>query len=106
MVPLSFGPDMVVESGNGRVMAIRRAYSEVYYKGKDYRAWLIKNTSRFGLNPDYVATLQKPVLVRERITDVNRVKFTSEANESSIATMSATEHAMEDAKLLNSIRLI
>ena len=92
------GPDRVVESGNGRTIAIRNAYK--WGRADNYREWVINNAARFGINPDYVANMKNPVLVRERITEVDRVKFTSEANESSIATMSASEHALDDAKLI------
>ena len=92
------GPDRVVESGNGRTIAIRNAYK--WGRADNYREWVINNAARFGLNPDYVVNMKNPVLVRERISDVDRVKFTSEANESSIAAMSASEHALDDAKLI------
>ena len=90
------GSDMVVESGNGRVMAIRQAYK--VGKAENYRAWIKDNAERFGLDAGHVDGMNAPVLVRERISDVDRVKFTSEANESSTAQMSATEHALDDAK--------
>ena len=89
------GNDNVVESGNGRVMALRRAYK--LGTAENYRSWLKDNASRFGINPDEIDTIRKPVLVRERISDVDRVKFTQEANESSTARMSMTETAMNDA---------
>ena len=102
------GPDMMVESGNGRVLALRKAYKDNTAEG--YRAYLRDNAELFGLTPEDVDRVAKPVLVRERITeldDANRVRFTSEANESSVAAMSASEHALDDAKriterLLNS----
>ena len=90
------GSDLMVESGNGRVMAIRNAYK--YGQADKYRQWLKDNASYFGIDPAYIDTVNNPVLVRERITDVDRSKFTSEANESSIAAMSTTEHALDDAK--------
>ena len=40
------------------------------------------------------------MLVRERLTDVDRVAFSLEANESDIADMSQTERAISDAKNL------
>ena len=42
--------------------------------------------------------ITNPVLVRERVSEVDRAHFASEANESNIAAMSSTEHAVEDAK--------
>ena len=90
------GADMMVESGNGRVLALRKAYKD--NTAGNYRAYLRDNAEMFGLKAEDVERVKKPVLVRERLTDVDRVKFTSEANESSIATMSASEHALDDAK--------
>ena len=90
------GPDMVVESGNGRVMALRHAYNTG--KAKEYRNWLLENAGRFGLNTRDFSNMEKPVLVRVRTSDVDRVRFASEANESSIASMSPTENAQEDAR--------
>ncbi|MBR1437868.1 MAG: hypothetical protein IJ587_04960 [Synergistaceae bacterium] len=90
------GNDGVVESGNGRIMTIRRAYR--YGTGENYRNWLMNNSGRFGINPDTISEIRNPVLVRERITDVDRVKFTREANESSTSQMSMTEHAVNDAQ--------
>lgn len=95
------GSDMVVESGNGRVMAINEAYSYHNDSSKKYKKWIYDNAERFGVNPDEVAKIKRPVLVRERISDVDRVKFTSEANEASVSVMSSTENALNDAKVIN-----
>lgn len=92
------GSDMVVESGNGRILGLRRAYK--IGNTEHYRNYLRDNAAMFGLSPDDVDTVAKPVLVRERIGDTDRVKFTSEANEASIATLSSSEHALDDAKLI------
>ena len=89
------GPDMMVESGNGRTLAIREAYSSG--KADKYRQWLIDNAYQFALSPSEAANLEHPVLVRERLTEVDRAKFAAEANESSIAGMSTIEQAFKDA---------
>ncbi|MBQ9595948.1 MAG: hypothetical protein IJR35_08825, partial [Synergistaceae bacterium] len=93
------GSDLVVESGNGRVLAIRRAYKTG--AADEYKTWIADNAERFGLSSDEVAKVKQPVLVRERISDVDRVNFTSEANEASTARMSETETALNDAKKIN-----
>ena len=94
------GSDNIVESGNGRVSAIRQAYQSG--KADKYRQWLIDNAQQFGLSPDEINNVQQPVLVRERLTDVDRATFALEANESDIADMSLTERATSDAtKLTN-----
>lgn len=92
----------VVESGNGRTMAIRKAYEQG--KGDAYRKWL----SEQGHD---VSGMKNPVLVRERTTsmsDQELLDYTKESNESITLTMSPTEQAMVDAKavvdLLNQYR--
>lgn len=92
----------VVESGNGRTMAIRKAYEQG--KGDAYRKWL----SEQGHD---VSGMKNPVLVRERTTlmsDQELLDYTKESNESTTLTMSPTEQAMVDAKavvdLLNQYR--
>ncbi|MBQ7593763.1 MAG: hypothetical protein IJU48_05360 [Synergistaceae bacterium] len=97
------GSDLVVESGNGRVMAIKQAYKRG--KAQNYRSWLKKNASKFGLNSETLSKMKNPVLVRERISEVDKVKFTSEANESSTAQMSASENAINDAKKITDTML-
>lgn len=89
------GPDGVVESGNGRMLALDRAYAGE--RGAEYRAWLEGNADRFGLDGDDVRGMQRPVLVRERTGEVDRAEFARQANESSVAAMSATEQARADA---------
>lgn len=82
----------VVESGNGRTMAIRKAYETG--KGEAYKQWL----SEQGYD---VSGMKNPVLVRERtssMTDQELRDYTRESNESSTLTMSPTEQAMVDAK--------
>jgi hypothetical protein len=89
------GLDGVVESGNGRMLALGRAYGGE--RGAEYRAWLEGNAERFGLDAADVRTMQRPVLARERIGDVDRAEFARQANESSVAAMSPTEQARADA---------
>ena len=75
----------VVESGNGRTMAIRKAYEQG--KGDAYRKWL----SEQGHD---VSGMKNPVLVRERTTsmsDQELLDYTKESNESITLTMSPTE---------------
>ncbi len=95
------GPDLVVESGNARVIALKRLYAQGHENAEKYRNWLVKNAERFGLDPEQVMKLKRPVLVRVRRSDVDRVKFTREANEASVAAMSATEQALADAERIS-----
>lgn len=88
------GPDYVVESGNQRTMAIRQAMAQAH--SENYTAWLREHAADFGLNPSTIT--DRSVLVRVRDTDVDRVQFAREANESVTAAMSQTETAGVDAQ--------
>lgn len=89
------GRDGVVESGNARTIAMRRAYGSG--KAEGYRAWLQENAGRFGIDPQQIAGMQQPMLVRVGEGDYNRAEFARQANESSVALMSVTEQANTDA---------
>ena len=90
-----------VESGNGRTLAIRKAYQ--LGKAGAYKAWLAEQ----GYN---VANMQQPILVRERITPMNmaeRVAYTTESNERDTLDMSPSEQAMSDApKVMDILHLV
>lgn len=92
------GKDGVVESGNGRAMAITLAYK--LGKADEYRAWLLDIADMYGLNPDKIERMKRPVLVRVRKTDVDRAQFAIEANQSDMLAMTATEKAKSDAARL------
>ena len=92
------GPDQAVESGNGRVLAIRKAYTGE--KGKAYREHLRKNAGQFGVDAAALDTMAEPVLVRVRATkmsDAERAAFARDSNESTTARMSPAEEARADA---------
>jgi hypothetical protein len=95
------GGDLIVESGNARTIALRRAYDSG--KAEDYRAWLAANARRFGLLEDDVRAMRRPVLVRERIGEVDRAEFARQANESAVAAMSASEQARADARRMRDL---
>lgn len=72
------GPDHVVESGNGRVMGIMRAYASG--SADQYRQSVRAAASDYGLSQSDIDGLAKPVLVRVRLDDVDRVKFAVDSN--------------------------
>lgn len=91
------GPDRVVESGNGRVAAIRDAYAQGGEAADSYRAWLQKQ----GLDID---GMKEPVLARIRETpldDAERAAFTLAANKATTLDLSAAERALADARMLD-----
>lgn len=86
------GPDQVVESGNGRVMAVRRVYSQSRLddKAAEYRQMI---ESR-GFD---TTGMKQPVLVRRRTTNLStdeRKAFTVDANTQNIAGLSPSERAI------------
>lgn len=95
------GPGNVVESGNGRALALRQVYAEHPEKAAEYRAFL----ERQGYD---TAGMKQPVLVRERVTPLEgaeRRAFTVEANQTSVASLSPVERAQADARLLDASSL-
>lgn len=91
--------DGVVESGNGRTLAIRQAYARNPDAAAKYRDWLKSQ----GHDVD---GMKAPVLVRERVTPMDTAElqaYTAEANERTTLAMSSTERAMGDAKKIGGI---
>lgn len=91
------GPDMVVESGNGRAMALIRAAQDQPESYGAYRDALIEQAPDFGFSAADVQGFDSPVLVRLRLTDVNRIEFVQEANLSPAISSSAVETALTDS---------
>lgn len=94
-------PDGVVESGNGRTMAIRRAYAENPQSAARYRAMVEAEAKTMGVD---TSGMKRPVLIRRRLTvlnDAERLDFTRAANRSSSLAYSTAEHAALDADRLS-----
>lgn len=90
------GSDGVVESGNGRTMAIQKAYAESSPQAEAYRQWIASQGHD-------VSGMKAPVLVRERLTPMDmpaRAKFADDAGASPVLSMSAAERAGADSKRL------
>lgn len=90
-----------VESGNGRTIAIRRAYD--LGKAEHYKDWLKEQGHD-------IENMDKPILVRERITPMSmadRIAYTTESNERDTLDLSPSEQAMSDApKVMNILHLV
>lgn len=93
------GDDLVVESGNGRTMAIQLAYERG--NADEYKEWLIDEAEYFGFSADQINQFKQPILVRIRTSEVDRVQFTVEANQDDKLSFSATERAKTDARRLD-----
>lgn len=93
------GDDLVVESGNGRTIAIKMAYANG--DAGEYKEWLAENADMFGMTEAQVNSYEHPVLVRIRTTEVNRAEFAVEANQDDKLSFTASERAKSDAKRVN-----
>lgn len=92
------GADNIVDSGNGRVMAIKRAYEAYPDKAEAYRAALIE------AGYADAAGMQQPVLISRRVTDLSetaRAQFNAEVNGPTTARLSAVELAAMDREALS-----
>lgn len=92
-------PDGVVESGNGRTLAIQQAYARHPEAAGKYRDWLKAQGYDVG-------GMKAPVLVRERVTPMDAAElqaYTGEANERTTLALSSTERAMADAKKIGDV---
>ncbi len=99
------GGDNVVESGNGRTMALRKAAEAYPEKWAEYQEVLRQNLAEYGLTEADMAGMSNPVLVRERITDTDRAGFAREANSPPVLSMSPLEQARVDAARLTTNHL-
>lgn len=91
--------DNVVESGNGRVMALRTAFGDpaLAEQAGAYRAWL----ERQGFD---LTGFERPVLVSRRVSALSpteRQAFVREANGRGTLAQAAAEQARQDARALD-----
>ncbi|MCO7216893.1 hypothetical protein [Halomonas sp. OfavH-34-E] len=93
------GPDRVVESGNGRTMAIQEAYRSG--SADEYREWLVEEAHHYNLDAGRVRAMKAPVLVRVRTSKLDRREFAVEANQDDKLSMTGTEKARADADRLD-----
>lgn len=92
------GPDAVIESGNGRVMALNKIYDAYPEQAQAYRDFI---TSQ---GHDIPSWMDRPVLIRVRtspLDDNQRRQFVVDANRSAIMEMTPTERARSDADILD-----
>lgn len=96
--------DGKVVAGNGRAMAIGKAYTGE--RGAAYREALVEAAGRFGLDPGAVAGMRAPVLVRvlQQAVDIERAAILS--NEGGAMRMSGLEQARVDAGRLPSLAAV
>lgn len=93
------GDDLVVESGNGRTIAIKLAYE--LGKADEYKEFLRNEADYFGFSAEQVDKFKEPVLVRIRLSEVDRAQFAIEANQDDKLSQTATERAKQDSKRID-----
>jgi len=99
--PMIVGPDMIVESGNGRTLALRRAADQYPEQYGQYVESMRQNLGEYGLDESALQGVNRPVLVRERLSEVDRAAFAAEANNAGLLRMSGFETAAQDAANLS-----
>jgi hypothetical protein len=95
------GPGNLVESGNGRTLALRLAREQFPENFAEYQAWVRAEAERLGAD---VSGMRSPILVQERMTALEPqevVDFTIDANRDEKASMSPTELARADSTVLS-----
>lgn len=97
------GPDGIVESGNGRTLALNLAYHTG--KADHYKEWLKDYARHVGIDSAEIDKLKRPMLVRVRQTDVDRPEFAREANQSNMMQNSPVEQAFSDAERISDTML-
>lgn len=93
--------DNVVENGNGRTMAITRAYKMYEEVGEKYRQSLIENAEKYGYTREEVETMENPILVRQRSNDSDNIQDSIIHSTVGGMRMSAAQQAQADAKRLS-----
>src|SRR5262249_32821469 len=87
-----------IVGGNGRAMAIARAYEQG--SAGDYRDRLLANLPQFGIDPEAAAKRERPALVRVLQSDVNVRQAALASNEGAGMKMSLLEQSAVDAERL------
>jgi len=95
------GSDRVVESGNGRTIALGVAKMDFPQKWENYQTDLQSRIRGYGISLEALKSVQSPVLVRERTTQVDRVQFAASANQAATLAMSPLEQALQDSQRIS-----
>ena len=94
----------VVENGNGRTMAITRAYKhggEAYNaSAKAYKQFLMDNAEKFGYTKEQVEAMENPVLVRQRDSSSDNLQDSIIHSTNGGMKMSSSQQAQADVKKL------
>lgn len=91
--------DGVVLNGNGRAMAIQKARAMKGKSATAYNKYLVQHAQEFGFTQDVVKGLNKPMLVREVVDDIDADTMQDIIGSTAGGSrMGASEQAKADAK--------
>ena len=97
--------DNIVENGNGRILALLRAYkggSDAYDESaKRYKAYLREHAADFGFTAEQVDAIERPLLVRQRGSESDNLQRNIVESTSGGMKMSAGQQAKVDAKKIS-----
>lgn len=85
----------VVLNGNGRTMAIQKAYKNKNDSAKAYKKYLVDHADQFGLTPEQIQQFEEPVLVRQVADDADITAIINSTEGG--ARLGAAEQAKTDA---------
>ncbi len=94
-----------VLGGNSRAMILGRVYADSPKAADAYRTALIQQATQFGLNPDDIAQMRRPVLVRELTRELSpqeTQQAITQFNQVPTAALRPAERAIADSRGLSS----
>lgn len=97
--------DNVVENGNGRTMAITRAYTtdgDAYKSSSQkYKQYLVEHAEEYGYTREEVEAMQNPVLIRQRDASSDSLQDSIIHSTEGGMKMSASQQAKVDAEKIS-----
>lgn len=90
-------------AGNGRLAGLNEAYERG--TAKQYVADMMADYEQTGINPEAVADLKRPVLVRFMPSEKVTTGFIDRSNQSAVLELSGSERAVQDASKLTTDKL-
>lgn len=96
-----------VIGGNSRTMSLSRVYQDIPQAGDAYKQALVARSKLYGINPDEVRGMSKPILVREiPLTEWDRLAVdpqfaVTDLNTPGTAALTTSERALADARRIS-----
>lgn len=90
-----------VLGGNSRAMTLQRIYAQNQAKADQYRSLLMAKAGMFGVDPNEVAAMRRPVLVREvtrEMSPEDSQRAVTDLNKVGTAQLTSSERAVADSR--------